>query len=775
MNDKYINIILQNLFGSYSNRILAGINLIQMSTTENYQLSLKFSNNHSVVWEKIKEYDDKEHTFKLHYYTEYKTKFPSTRLKFIKENNQELLTRLITILDVRESQDSNASISIAYVDAKKFCPNNGLCEHSIYKIDSEHVKLFGWDIANSKYTYGESTKDKRLLNGPIDRTVVECSYVGIPRLIKENLLKLLGLIDKKYDYKSILLDINSVNLFKTPSILTNRFMNKISPRECTIYKTNSTDFYNIITYENLWNPEDVVIVKNGKEIYNYSKKSDITTKYYSTVISQALCTYSDNTYYILEGDVPIDSPNFHKMEEIKHNTSWANLIKSHHMFIVEKDSNYYYYNNDISINYDVTFPYKTIQLWKFIFPSINQNYNQIIKINWKQGKYYDSEVTKESSDNESDMFDKLCTVYSSKFSKLETITKFSSIIKLMYQYISESIFSYMPHNNFIHIFDFKNISSMELVKFCKINELILVGKKSNIVEYFERLTKENNVGMLFSTTLINDTIPQIEVVNPSEEDFINNLIKCTSFINNSIDVLYLQNNFTKLNTFSKLIEFALNSDKILCKRGHLCINFFNLANLNKDIVNLKQQEMDYSIDGVSDLELNIIDVLFSPSIVTKRIGHVLQENESILIDRNVDEKELLKIYNIRKDLQDVYTVVISNNEIYDDSFERYKLENKYIYVLYPKYKNIILSERIQCVVHEAFKNKKILMGTIDVDGLEYYAIDPLLLSVFGEYERVVIPFKTQIINELIAKNSRYTFVTDPVHENILNSMQLNIY
>ena len=776
MNDKYINIILQNLFGSYSNRILAGINLVQMSTTENYQLNLKFSNNHSVVWDKIQKYNTgKDIINKKYSYVEYKTKFPSTRIKFIKEKDQDILTRLITILDVRESQDSNASINISYVDTKKFCTENGLSEHSIYTINSEHIKLFGWDIICCKYTYGESLEDKRLLNGPVDRTVVECLYIGSPKSIKENLLKLLSVIDEKYDYKSVLLDINSINLFKMPSIITNRIMNETKIEQCKIYEIDSTDFFNIITYENLWNPEDIVIVKDGKEIYNYSKKSDITTKYYSTVITQALCTYSNNVYHIVEGSVPIDSPNFSDLKEIKKCDSWSDLIKRYNMFIVKKSSDYYYFNNDISINYDVTRSYKNIPLWKFIFPSINQNYAHTVRINWKNGKCCNVEVTKDTGDCESDMFDKLCTVYSGKYSKLENITKFSSIIKLMYQYISESIFTALPHNNFIHIFDFKNISSIELIKFCKIDELILVGKKPNVVEYFERLTKESNVGILFSSTLINDTAPQIEVVNPSNEDFISNLVKKTSFINNSVDILYLQNNFTRLNTFPKLVEFALNADKILCKRGHLCINFFNLNNLNKSIVKLSVQDVDYKIDGVSDSELRVIDTLFAPTVITNRIGKILNENESIIINKNISEKDLIKVYDMRKDLQNVYTLIICDDEMMDDKYDVYKLENKYLYVLYPNYKNDELLKRVKDIVSKALTTKEDLIEMINVDGLEYYAINSLLLSVFGECERVVIPFKTQIINELVCQNSKYTFVADPAHENVLNSMQLSIY
>ena len=776
MDEKSITIILQNVFGSYANRILSGIHLIQKSMKENYQLILKFSNNHSVVWSKFLEENKSDITKKSVIYSIYKPKFPSKKIKFVKTSSQNTLTRTITILDIEEKEkESNASLSMAYVDVKEDTPNISLELTSVHKIVSEHMILHGWDTSKCNYTYAQDIHDRRLINGPIDRTDVECVYVGNPKHTRENLFKLLALIDESYDYKNILLKNSAMQLYRLPSILTNRIMNSFDIKDCKIYETPSTKFYNIISYENLWSPMDTVITQNGKEIFTKNEKADSMTKYYSTIIHQALCTFHDGVYFILDGHVPVEKDDFVQMKCLKGYAEWKDLIDDHDMFAVIHDGKHYYYNKNIVIDYAVNASFKSTCLWKFILPCMSQNYPCTMKIKYRDGKYYETEIVKEIPDKEEEAFNKLCATYSNTFTPLTKDTKFSSIIRLTYQYISENIFSDKPHESIIHIFDTKSIGSVELVKFCKSEKLILVGKRPYVVEYFEKIVKDSDVGILHSNSVITDHIPQIEVINTCKNDFIESLIKETSFINNSIDIIYLQNNFTHFNTFPKIVKLAQNASKILSKRGRVYVNFFNLTKINHMLVKTEATMPFFNLKGVPLEDIQLIDELFEPYIHTVRIGKLVYKDKNILIEKDINNEELDEVYRIRRLMAESYTVIVSKRSVSNHGFfEEYRLGEVYLYVLYPIFENRSMESVVKSVVKEALEKREHVIKTISID-VPYYAINPMLFSVFGECSSVVSPYKTQILSTLISQNPSYLYVINKENESVFGSLQLNIY
>ena len=781
MDEKSIIIVLRNIFGSYANRILSGINLVQKSMKENYQMVLKFSKDHSVIWSKFLDASKSDIIDKSTIYTIYKPLFPTTKIKFTKTSDQSTITRSINILSIEEKEkEAICSMAISYIDIKEYNPEITLELVSIHKVMSKHIILHGWDISTCSYVYGKTLDDKRLINGPVDRTDVECVYVGNPKTIRENFLRLLALIDEKYDYKNILLQASMVNVSKKPTILTNRLMNTFDIHECKVFKSPSTKFVNIITYENLWLPMDVVITQDHKEIYCKTFKADSMTKFYTTVIHQAICAFKNDKYYILDGSVPLEETSlFIQMEEMDTSSydTWGDIIDEYDLFSVIHNGNYYYFNKSIVINYAVNSSYKSTSLWNFLLPTMEQNYPCTLQIKCRDGKYYDTSVVEDPADTEEIVFDKLCATYSNKYDKIIEPTKFSSIVRLMYQYISENVFTKRPRDSIIHIFDTQSIGSVELVKFCKTNKLILVGKKQYVVEYFEKIVKDTDVGILYSSSIVNDQMPKIEVVNTCKQDFAESLIKETSFINNTIDIIYLQNNFTTLNTFPKIIQFAQNILKILSKRGRLYVNFFNLTLMNRSKLNITTKPPQFTLHDVPESDIKIINNLFEPNAYTRKLGKFLEYTKNLIIEKDIDNIELEEIYNVRKKFEDNYTVIATKMDISMYGFyEKYKFGKIFLYVIFPRFENKLIEGIVKEVVDVVIKNHKDVIETFtNHENISYYAIDPILFSVFGDCTDSIFPYKTRVLGSLISQNPNYLFVVDAENENIFSNMQLNIY
>ena len=743
MDDRAASIVLQSIFGSYSNRIKSGINLIRKSTNENHQIVIRFVEDSNTVWNTFIQNTKSDIIKKSDIYCEYKPKFPTTRIKFVKDITQAIITRMVTILDAKESEDSKCAISISYIEHKKnddTLTNLELC--NVYKIKSKILNMYSWTISLCEYTYGDSETDHRLLNGPIDKYDVECVYVGTPKLIYENFLRLIALLNPEYDYKSVLLAERRYTKLNMPAIITNKFMNEAKISKCSIFDIPNTDFKNIVFYNNLWKPLDYVIVEGNKELMYIENSSNILTTNYKTIIKQSICLKIGDEY-----------KSIYDFPTIKNISSWSELIDNYSTFVIEYDNNLYYYSDTLHIYYSPESDYKYVSLWNFTLPSNIKDYNVPIELKNESGLWkVIPSVEHNDEENELEMFNKMSIAYSSKFSELPKTTDLNPIIYLIYQYITETNIISNAHETVIHVFDSNVISSSELIRICEIDELILIGKKPSIVNYFDNIVHPKTICSLYSNTLLSNQFPNIEVANDLN---INSLIMKTSFVNNSIDIIYLQNSFSRLNTFPRIIKFKEASKKILSKRGKLFVVFFNIDSL-------KPSHEDYEVD-------DFINCMFEPKYSYNKIRKQTP-NESIVIKYDVNENDLNTIYHQRI-VVNSFTVICSSNDINTNLFHKYRIKDKYVYVLYPtdmiryinEYESILSSNEIP--IKQFYLDNEI----------KYYTLSPRVFNVFGKCNLSVIPYKTKTLTGIISKTEAYAHLLNSHNEKIFNSLQLNIY
>ena len=752
MDDRAASIVLQNIFGSYSNRMKSGMALMRKSIHENYQMTMRFIENPTSVWDSFCKNAKLDITNKVDTYCEYKPKFPTARIKFVKDITQSIITRMVTILDAKESVDSKCSVNISYVDCMKYVEDPMHLElASVYKIVSHSIIINSWRVSMCEYTYGDSETDTRLINGPIDKYIVECSYVGAPKLIYVNFLKLVGMLNSDYDYKLVLLKERGTTKLSLPTVITNKFMNETPISKCIIYDVPNTNFQNIVFYENLWKPLDLAVVESGKEIlYKEPPNTNILTSKYEAIIYQAICVKDDNDYKVISEN---HICHFEKARVINNPKSWESVINNHDMFVVSYDNVLYYYSKTFNIQYSVVGVYKYLTLWSFTVPSYLRYYNRPIELQNKNGSWMLEKELTECSDDETETFNKMAIVYSDVFSPLPKISKLSPIIRLIYQYITETNIIGMPHDMVIHIFDENIISSSELIHMCKMDDLILIGKKPSVVNYFDFIIHSKTICSLYSNTLLSSQFPNIEVANNFD---INSLIRETSFVNNSVDILYLQNSFDNIDTLPKMIKFKEATNKILSKRGRLYIAFFNA-----DVLNIERNKNAF----VDDL----INCLFEPAhVYTKQRRRT--SNENIFIKRNVDAEELDEIYMRRKRFDNVFTVVYTPQKIETDDFHTYSLEDGYLYVMYPKSLEYI------DIYEKIIKSKQLPINSFELEpGIKYYAISQCALELFGKCLLKVVPYKTRVLTNIISRTETFAHLLNSQYEKIFNSLQLNIY
>ena len=776
MDDKAISIVLQNIFGSHANRIRYGLSLIQNSTNENYQFIMKFVETPSVIWKRLLQYNTAEILDVSRNYCELRPKFPSTKIKFVKGTSQAILTRSISLIDVKESEDSKCAMNLAYVDYKKMAAPMNLETVDTYKLRTQYVHLFSWKVARCEYTYGEAENDSRLLNGPVDKYDVECTYVGTPVSILENFLKLVSLIDINYSYQHILLIQKGIVSLRLPSIITNKFMNEVPVEKCIIMDIPSTDFKNVNVYENLWKPNDISISELNHEIYYKAPYvKDVLVSKYATIVRQTMCVKSGEEYDIVYGE-PIDVANFKMIEPIEKPASWDDIMSNHVRFLAIYGSNMYYYSDTLDITYSPTKHYTYLNLWRFTLPLSTFDHNDTLRLRHDGGKWVmakdvsnkdvsDKDVSnKDVSDNyimadvsESETFNKMSIAYCHKFFTVPKESRITSIIKLLYQYIVETIITNNPHEYVIHAFDPQVIDSTEMIRICNMNNLIIIGKKPSVLNYFNAIVDNKSVRALYSNTSMNDGIPNVEVVSSCN---VNMLLHETSFINNSIDVLYLQNSFGAINTLPRLIKFQKDTSKILSKRGKLYITFFNMNTL-----------------GIHNEEL-FLTTLFEPEYIIRRIvKKSLMQNGNVLIEKDIDAKSLLKVHELRTPFSDYFTVVQSKTkanvktEVSENIFE-YAVGAHYLYVMYPSY----YTQKEISIYDELIKERKAPIVPFHLlDDLKYYAIDPTILRIFGDSSYTSIPYKTQVITSIISRTENYTYVLNMNNEKVFNSLQINVY
>lgn len=772
MDDKAINVVLHNAFGSYSARIASGIKLMQRIAKDNCQIVLKFSKDYSEIWKKCLDATTTGIIESSAVYCEYKPSFSSSKIRFTQNSSQNYITRALTILDIKESETCAASVSMAYVDARSCDTQLSLERINIYKVHQKTLDLYRWKISLCDYTYGESEFDHRLERSPIDRSDVECVYVGNIKDMKQNFLKLIAILGENYDYKRILLKSNSATIMHLPQILSNRDMNEIDIFSCKLYEVFGTKFNNIVIYHNLWNPLDIVITENDREIYSKQETYEMisTSKFYKTIITQDISITHEGMRYVLKNDTGLEEL-FTPMKQFKAK-SWQNAIENNSMFMVYYNSKLYYYNKNVVINYSLNSSHKFIDVWKTILPSMNQTRPCTIKLKGCDGKWVNTEIIRSEPDSEELIFNKLCSFYSNKYEKICKSCSISSVILLIYQYITENVLVNRAHEVVIHIFDSQIISANELIKLCNIVKLFLVGERHYIVEYFKKIISSDAMGTISSSSSIVNKTPQIEILNIYKQDFVESLIRDTSFINNSVDAVYLQNNLSIISTFPKLVKFAKDIKSILSRRGHLYIIFFNLDVIETNTLHICKSDNAFTIRGDDGRITELILTMFSPKIYTKRIGEQCDKNKSIIINRDVDKKELEEIYIKRAKFEDVFTIIVSRLHIICDKYAQYSImDGKYeLYVLYPKsyiqYKPLI----------EYFvKTNTSPYLQFAYDDVKYYCIHPKLLEVFGEYEYTVFPYKTKLLTSIISPSSGFSSIITHENENIFRSLQLCVY
>lgn len=795
MSDKTISVVLQNAYGSYSNRIVSVLNLIQRDTksihangqpTQNYRILLKFAITHHKttdssfastqnilsmpIWELFMEYArcrDAKVITSNDVYVEYKSSFPNTKYKFIRRiGNEPIMSRLISILNVRESQECISTIDVSYVEHQE-CDISKctLTPTYIYRLRRTTLKLFAWDVSLCEYTYGTALDDTRLQFGPKDRIDVEALYVDNTTNLRENLFKLLAIISPDYDYTKLLFKTHSILPVsrQPPILITNRIMNQINPNDVAIYNTQTTDFITLYSYKNLWKRGDFCVMVDSKELlYEKSKPIDTAlTKLDDIELAQTICVVNGDKYERVMTDDDAQ-PELRKLIttpiaiKVRPKENWNDIIKrTNGKFVVVTDSQLYYYNKDVVksllIMTDQMAMMKSAILWNKSSATASSNEDT------KASSFHRPNNSEQNIDTLDDdvLFRKLSFRYNNRYYPLTSMhSKMSNVFRYVYQYIFEDVFTKNPHDAILHIFDSNAISSSELVRLCNTKVIITVGDIPSTEEYINDIYYSRPIITFYSTATIYKSIPKVEIVNDFDGNaFISQLIKCTSFIPNSLDIVYIENCFTMFNTIPKFNTIVASIPQLLNRRGKLFVAYIN-AN---------------TITHVCAKYENVLYEMFEPEECLTTVPTDEHATMSVQINkRTITSSFLESVYNVRKNCINVNTIVVSKSNIETTTFDKYEYNGEYIYSL------DTYSPKIKEYVRHCLSTNKNAMGVITIQDLSYVAIDPAILNTIGNITYTITPYRTPIVSQYLSQAHDVWRLLNKENEPILSSLQMAI-
>ena len=757
MSDKTVNVVLQNAYGSYANRIMSVLNLIQRDTKQDYKLLLKFSLSHftstSSIWDVFMEYakcrDNKVIT-SSDVYIEYKSAFPSSKYKFVRRiGNEPIATRLISILNVKESQECISSIDVSYVAHQELdLTKCSLVPTHIYRLRRTTLKILAWDVSLCEYTYGTTLDDKRLVNGPNDKTSVEALYVDNTINLRENMFKLLAIISPDYDYTKIVFKTHSISSPSTlsPMLITNRVMNQVPPHKAVIYNTSSTNFITLYSYRNLWRRGDYCVLAESKELL-YEKPKPIDTSLMrldNIKLLQAICVVNDTgTYECVMGDIVITQSLSEIITRptpipIRAKENWNDVIRrTNGKFVAVYGSQLYYYNKDIATNVLILSSPMAISKCATLWSSIIQTNTQ--------------QTSSDTTSNDAELFRKLTFKYNSKYYLLVSMhSEMSNVFKYVYQYIFEDVFVKNPHDIILHIFDGNAISSSELVKLCNAKTIIIVGDVPTTEEYINDIYYSRPIITFHSTSTIYKSLPKVEIANEFVgNSIVSQLIKNTSFIPNSLDMVYIENCFSEFNTIAKFNNIVASIPQLLNRRGKVFVVYLDI----NTIPDIESEELLYE--------------MFEPNEYLNTIPTSKHNDKSVQINKStITQAFLQRVYDVRKMCPT--TIVVSNSDIEHSAFTKYKYDDKYVYSL------DAYTSKMKEYVQQCLRTKKNAFGIITAQDITYCAIDPLLLNTIGTVIYSITPYRTPIVSQYLSQANNVWKLLNKENEPILTSLQMAI-
>ena len=756
--------VLQEIFNFNTPQILSCIRLMKRFHTKNYQFTLSVSYKYTFLWKHILE-ELKPETItsktSMFYAPHQYATIENTIFRFVPDVN--ILYKSYDFLNVKSSKNgSKINVSLSYIEEEQLSKKNLQkllkTNYDIYTHTAEEILFGNWVISKaSYYPTQENVKTETELR--LDRNIVECQYIGIPENIEMELFDLLALLYPTSNYYGTLLSLYKFDIPQT-KILSNSILNMISPSDCKLVLTTNVEPIQLYILRNVWKNGDIYVVnKNGNIVYSHFDKSSIQYSFtknikYDVQTKAILCVGKS----IIYGD---DDCNYFEKATVTTivEPDWNSVFEKYPsgiiVTIVSGSLLYLSYSNHIPIYIDVldtrneyTFHHTLFDFYLRNTKPIEAKCTCIVRNGdcWTQ-------TESSSSDTPTDLFYKFALQYQPKYIKQVTRNNLDQIFKILYQYTNEKILYHTKGETGIVFFDSYTIDAREFISLTSFQRLILVNDKSNIVQYLECIQTRSmeTITLLNPGLIIRSTIPKIEVVdNFNVDKMIPTLIKNTSFIINSIDTIYIQNEFKYFDTISKLIILKNTIPLIKSRRGHLYISFINI-----DDIPLQPK--------ISSIIENLMFITNPTNVSLNHKTSKLKKPESLLLrltDKEYTSDCIQMILKQRELISTVASAIVvktnSDRLVFDETFWSVCQYNDKIAFLHLP--NDALPPIIKAFVINQFVNGKLVWS--NNKELCITTISAALLNmIFGydtdgnfEPELSQTPYTTMFINQYIGKN-----------------------
>ena len=537
-------------------------------------------------------------------------------------------------------------------------------------------------------------------------------------------------------------------------------LNTISPSNCRLFLTSDVEPVLLYVLRNVWKNGDAYVVStNGDVVYSHTEKLSGPYGFaknikYDVQVKPVLCAgksiiYGDEdcSYFEKSAIITLDDADWNSIFEKYSSGIIATLVDGSLLYLS--------YSDHMPIRIDVlesrnerTFRHT---LFDFYLKNIKPIDSECVCLVKNEDSWQQS--TSLSCDAPMDLFYKFALQYQPKYTKHVTRNKLNPVFKILHQYMTEKILYHTKSDTGILFFDSYTIDSREFVFLTSFQTLILINDKSSIVNYLEDIQTRgvDCVDLLNPGLDARNVVPNIEVIdNFDVSNMIATLVESTSFIENSIDMVYIQGEFKYLNTISKLTAFKDTLSLIKSRKGHLYVSFINIDGL---MIRPKISSI------VENLMFIINPVNVSMNCKTPKI----KKAESLLLrltDREYANEEIQTILKYRESVLNVASAVVVKIDFdsvaYDDVFWvacRYDDKVAFLHLpenMFPPY--------IQTFVKNQFANGKLIWN--NNKDLCITAISASLLNmIFGEKthdtfepELSQTPYTTSFITQYIGKN-----------------------
>ena len=274
-NNIAVNNVLQNIFKTFSSQLLACIKLIE-NTKENYQISLKYKSNQSVVWETIASRLNTENNIsvKEDYIEVFQSTLPVLNYEITKHDgfiHRNVNVFSITARDViqkssrqRKNNDLFPPISIQISQIESFSESSFKPEC----LETIPCTQFSSIIPSNLFNrINFTTHEVNYLNWKISYKIgiyvneVDIRYLGLNDNLLQEMLLLFEMIYPEYSYKSELIKLLAPKVPKI-SILTNAVMNAYPVHDCQIIPISGFDLSTYFVFNSIWSSNDTLVVQN---------------------------------------------------------------------------------------------------------------------------------------------------------------------------------------------------------------------------------------------------------------------------------------------------------------------------------------------------------------------------------------------------------------------------------------------------------------------------------------------------------------------------------